>query len=281
MLKLESNLESVISMNNKYLNNFFSKRNLNGWLENKDELPSTEVIAKIKNNYQSLNKNYRNEFFYKNTLFNKILLGKFSLSTSVAFSEITVGKSKADFVVINHNQGIVYEIKTDLDNLDRLVYQLEDYSQVFASVFVVTSEKNFYPVYKVLREAELSAGILVLTERGSLSLRKPLNIDNSRLNHIALFKMLRKHEYESILMDKYGSLPMVKQVEYYKACLHVFKTIEIDESQKLVFSELKKRNVFSNSELLKQIPYEIRWLVYQSNLREEDVKNILQFFEKD
>lgn len=263
-------------MNYKDLNTFFSKRNLNIWFENKNELSIQEVFKEIKRNYHSLNKNYRNEFFYKNTLFNKILLGKYSLSTSVAFSEISVGKSKADFVVINHNQGIVFEIKTDLDNLDRLVYQLDDYYQVFSKVFVVTSEKNYYPVYKELREANSSAGILVLNERESLSLRKPMKINNSRLNHVALFKMLRKHEYESILIRKFGFLPHVKQVEYYKACLQMFRGIQIDESQELVFLQLKRRVTFSNSELLRLIPYEIKWLVYQSNLKEEDFKNVLQ-----
>lgn len=91
-------------------------------------------------------------------------MGKYSLSTTAALSEIVIESSKADLAIINHQKGTVYEIKTDLDNLDRLKYQLENYYNVFSEVYVVTSEKNYYPVYRYIKEFKSSVGIIVLTK---------------------------------------------------------------------------------------------------------------------
>lgn len=41
----------------------------------------------------------------------------------MALTELPIGDSKADFIMIN-GRGVVYEIKTDLDNLNRLNSQL-------------------------------------------------------------------------------------------------------------------------------------------------------------
>lgn len=57
-----------------------------------------QIITKL---YHYLKKQYRNEYYYKNTLLNKILLGSHSLNTTVALSEIPVNKSKADIVLVN------------------------------------------------------------------------------------------------------------------------------------------------------------------------------------
>jgi hypothetical protein len=228
----------------------------------------------IKKNYSILTNGYRNEFFFKNTLFNKLVLGKYSLKTTSAFSEVVVGKSKADFVLINRNKGMVYEIKTDLDNLDRLVYQLDDYSSAFSEVYVVTSEKNYYPVYKVVKESIPSVGIIVLTDNVSLSVRKKAVENDSNLNHEVLFKLLRKKEYEQILLLKFGCLPDVKPVQHFKTSLQWFKTINIKEAQRMVFNQLRKRIDISGDEILKGLPMPIRWLVYTGNFKYEELREI-------
>ncbi|MBU5889902.1 sce7726 family protein, partial [Vibrio cholerae O1] len=77
----------------------------------------------------------RNEYFYKNTLLNKLLLGKHSLNTTTAITEIPINKSKADFILIN-GKAVVYEIKTGLDSFERLESQIEDYFKAFVNVYV-------------------------------------------------------------------------------------------------------------------------------------------------
>ncbi|WP_154663449.1 sce7726 family protein [Neobacillus dielmonensis] len=256
-----------------YLNRFFSKKYLMTALFT-DVFNTEEFNEEIKKNYNILTKDYRNEFFFKSTLFNKLVLGKYSLTTTSAFSEVVVGKSKADFVLINRNKGMVYEIKTDLDNLDRLVYQLGDYSSAFSEVYVVTSEKNYYPVYKVIKESNPSVGIIVLTNDVTLSVRKKAIENYSNLNHEILFKLLRKKEYEQILLLKFECLPDVKPVQYFKTSLQWFKTINIKEAQRLVFNQLRKRIDIEGIEILKGLPMPIRWLVYTSNFKYKELQEI-------
>ena len=57
-----------------------------------------ECISEI---YQHLKKEYQNEYYYKNTLLNKLLLGVHSPRTTTALTEVPVGNSKADFILIN------------------------------------------------------------------------------------------------------------------------------------------------------------------------------------
>ncbi|WP_054650140.1 hypothetical protein [Lacticaseibacillus pantheris] len=47
--------------------------------------------------YALMSKRYRNEYFFKNTLLNKILLGRHSVRTSTAIRELPVGGSILDF----------------------------------------------------------------------------------------------------------------------------------------------------------------------------------------
>lgn len=239
-----------------------------------------KFLKEMLENYYVLNNEYRNEYFYKNTIFNKLVLGRYRLSTTVAFSEINVGKSKADFVLLNKNKGIVFEIKTDLDNLDRLVSQVIDYSNVFSEIYVVTSEQNYYPVYRVLKEANISVGIIVVKKNGALSKRKLALINDNNLNHETLFKLLRKKEYEGIIIEKFKHLPQVKPVEYYKAALNLFKQIEIKEAQKLVFKQLRCRNFLKQDQLIKMVPYEIRWLVYKELSNEEELIQVIKKLEE-
>lgn len=260
-------------MNYIYLSRFFSRKYLADMLSKKT-FGGKQFKEEIENNYNHLMMEYRNEFFFKNTLFNKLVLGKYSLTTTSAFSEMTVGKSKADFVLINHNHGIVYEIKTDLDNLDRLAHQLEDYGNAFVEVYVVTSEKNYYPVYKVLKESNPSVGIIVLTDKVRLSVRKKATKNYSNLNHVVLFKLLRKREYEEILFSKFKRLPEVKPVQHFKTSLQWFKTLDIGEAQVLVMNQLQKRIHIENPELLKGLPMPLRWLVYNGKFKNEELQEL-------
>lgn len=94
-----------------------------------------QLISEI---YAHLNKQQRNEYFYMNTLLNKLLCGIHNVNTTSAFSQVRIGHSIADFVMIN-GEGRVYEIKSDLDNFDRLYDQLRDYYRAFSKVSVLVS----------------------------------------------------------------------------------------------------------------------------------------------
>lgn len=257
-------------MNYYQINKTFTKKNIFNLISS-EEFNLELFNERMEKDYSILSKNYRSEFFYKNTLFNKLIVGKYGVKTTSAVSELMIKTSKADFIILNRNKAIVYEIKTDLDNLDRLVYQLLDYSCAFSELYVVTSEKNYYPVYKVIQKSIPSVGIIVLTDKVSLSVRKQSECYNENLDHEVLFKLLRKKEYESLLYNKYKELPVATPVKYFKECLAWFKKINILEAQSLVFHQLKNRNQFKDINLLKKIPISTRWLIYSGNFTSKDL----------
>lgn len=69
-----------------------------------------------------------------------------------------------------NGKAVVYEIKTALDNFERLEGQLEDYYKAFSRVVVVTAEQHYEELKKRLKDSP--AGIYVLTSKGTLSIKK-------------------------------------------------------------------------------------------------------------
>lgn len=118
------------------------------YVSNDDEITYGEVISKI---YAYMDKEYRNEYFYKNTIFNQLLVQRHDLYNTAALTELPIADSKADFVMIN-GKGVVYEIKTDLDNFQRLQNQINDYYKIFSYVNVVVSKNQLKKVRDVLED---------------------------------------------------------------------------------------------------------------------------------
>jgi len=210
-----------------------------------------------------MSKSYRNEYYYLNTLLNKLLLKRHNINTTTALTQIYIGKSKADFILIN-GKAVVYEIKSELDSFDRLETQIKDYFRAFNHVCVVTSEGNYGKLASILQDTP-AVGICVLTKRNTISstLKKQMIEDNSYLEHRAIFKTLHKNEYENIIKRQFGSLPVTSQVFYYDECLSWFEEIPILEAYVETLKELKKRNRIIQSRF-HEIPYELRSLMYFS-----------------
>lgn len=225
------------------------------------DISKKKNIILLKYLYEYMSKNYRNEYIYQNTLFNKILLGRHSLNTTTALTQIPIGKAKADFIMIN-GKAVVYEIKTELDSFDRLETQIDNYYKGFNSVCVVTCEKNFEKLLKLLKDTKI--GIYVLTNKNTLSLRKKIEEHNEALDHEVIFKYLRKNEFENILMTQFKKLPETTPVFYYTKCLEWIKQIDIVTFYNLGLKELKKRKNINN-ELFKEVPYELKSLIYFYN----------------
>lgn len=240
-----------------------------------DQKNNRELISEI---YCELKNTYRNEYFYKNTLLNKLLLGVHSVNTTTALTEMAIAKSKADFVLIN-GKAVVYEIKTELDNLERLSSQIDDYYKAFDHVAVVTHEKNLPQLQNVLESIDKPVGIYILRRNGKLgTVRKPQRYMDD-LDREIVFKLLRKSEYEEIIAQKYGYLPEVTQFKYYSVCKKMFIQIPLEESYLLVLRILKKRMQLEKEEFVK-IPYELRFLAYFMGLTYDDYQKLDVFLER-
>lgn len=257
--------------NNLILNRFFSKKMIDSLLlKNESEVFNTvikryiqdpdgkqydELISEI---YCILDNEYRNEYYYKNTLLNKLLFKKHNYKKTTVLTELPIGKSKADFTMIN-GKGVVYEIKTELDNLDRLQYQISDYYKAFTEVTIVTYKENIDRLVNILPEY---VGILELTKRGALKIfRNSVRCDAYLDSHV-IFKILRKNEFENIIMEFGYELPDVSQFKYYQECNNLISKFDLNILQTKMLQQLKARNNIEIVELSLKYAYELRSLIY-------------------
>jgi hypothetical protein len=219
-----------------------------------------------------------------NTLLNKLLVGIHSVKTTTALSKVRIGEAIADFVMLN-GEGKIYalEVKSELDNFDRLYNQVRNYYKAFSKVSVLSSINSLERVRrKLVGLGDLgdAVGIYVLSERDTIfskaHSREPEQYDGE-LDHACIFKLLRKREYENAVRSYFGEIPQVTPVFHFRACLEWFKRIPIHEAQKLAFGELKKRNAITTT-AFSQIQPELKSVVYFSNLakRLNDIEYMLE-----
>lgn len=224
-----------------------------------EEATIGEAISEI---YHFMDCEYRNEYFYKNTILNQLLIKKYDLYNTAALTELPIGNSKADFIMIN-GRGVVYEIKTDLDNLLRLENQIKDYYKVFSYVYVVVGNKQLSHVKEFLKDQKV--GIYELTASGKLVCRKKALCNKENLSHEAMFQVLRKAEFETILLKHFHKLPEVNSFQYYRECQNWLERVNIITLQKDVMKCLKARTLMLvENKLEEKVPYELRFYAYFS-----------------
>lgn len=232
-----------------------------------------EAISEI---YHFMDCEYRNEYYYKNTILNQLLIKKHDLYNTAALTELPIGDSKADFIMIN-GRGVVYEIKTDLDNLFRLENQIKDYYKVFSYVYVVVGNKQLSHVKEFLKDQEV--GIYELTSSGKLICRKKAFYNKENLSYEAMFQVLRKAEFESILLKHFHKLPEVNSFQYYRECQKWLKRVNIITLQKDVMKCLKARTLMLvENKLEEKVPYELRFYAYFSKKINSDYQEIDTFW---
>lgn len=243
------------------------------------------IICDGKNNlsiiqeiYSYLSHCYRNEYYYKNTLLNTLLLGRHKPTTTTALTEIPVGTAKADFVLIN-GKAVVYEIKTELDNLDRLEHQINEYYKAFRYVVVVTYPENFETVKRFLTNPYV--GIYVITQKGTISkkqVREPMEYVEL-LDKSTIFPIMRKNEFEQSIKRAGYELPSTTAFKYYRTCNQLFDEIYTNiQAQRQLEIALKSR-IKVNAAMFKTIPYELRFIAYFSNMSQEDYTSATTFLE--
>ncbi|MCT9819287.1 sce7726 family protein [Microbacterium sp. W1N] len=140
--------------------------------------------------YQVLERFRRSEYVFKNSVVSKIVFGRHRPTTASAALEFALGASVADVVVFNGTI-TAYEIKTDFDSFARLPTQLADYAAVAEFTYVVTSANR---VTAALDAVPAHVGVMALTARGFLSVRREATRRPDLLSHRGLFAVLRSAE---------------------------------------------------------------------------------------
>lgn len=215
---------------------------------------------KIQMLYGYLTKYYRNEYFYKNTLINKVLVGIHSVNTTTALTELPINKSKADIVMIN-GKAVVYEIKTELDSLQRINNQINDYYKAFTHVSVIIDKSH---EEKILKEYwDSPVGIYILTDRVTIQTIKEPEQNYKLLDPLVMYKVLRKAERYDIVNKFYNKIPEFNQFEEFDEVFKLFKSIEEKKMYSEFILKLKERSkVKQDKKYFDDIPKEIKSLVY-------------------
>ena len=218
----------------------------------------------LKSVYSEMNKNYRNEYIYKNAIINKLLFGKYSLNTTTLLNEFRIGKSIADTVLIN-GEVKVFEIKTDLDSLSRLDTQLLNYKKAVEKIYIVTNTKHIKGIFE--RYCDSNYGLIELTSRKTLKVHKDATSDKSSFDRSTIFKLLRKEEYQSIVKNEFNFIPDVPNTKIFRECYKKALDINIIKFQKLAFEQIKSRKIDQPQLLINQkTPYELKYICYVLDL---------------
>jgi hypothetical protein len=229
--------------------------------------------------YSEMVHSYRNEYIYKNTIINKLLLKKHRIHNSTLLRELRIGSSVADLVFINGGVS-VYEIKTDLDNLFRLDGQLEDYSKIAEKIFIVTDSK--YVEILNNRYKNQSYGIIELTDNENLKIHKDARIDSSHFDYETIFKLLRKAEYLELISNYFEYIPDVPNTKIFKTCLSMIKNIDVVEFQKNAFKVLRNRKIKHPEYLMNhKTPFELKYACYSLDLTTQQYLKLYEMLNKN
>lgn len=234
-LAMDSNQSAYIRQLKKYSN----------WSRIEPESKPPILQDLIDHSYEILVNHYRNEYVYKSTLLNDFVLNHYSLDDTIILNEFRINDSIADVVLINGTNK-VFEIKTELDNLERLESQVIDYYKVFSEVYLVTHHSVYEKHAPFLQD---TVGILVYTEEGNIEKVKKAQVVETYLDIKTMMATLRKAEYMKLVRLLAGFIPDATPVYMYTECLNVLLQFTPKEVQ-VAYQEILKQRISKEKNLL-------------------------------
>jgi hypothetical protein len=189
--------------------------------------------------YKTLMRTYRCEYVFKNAIARKLLLERHTWGEARLLTEFRVGTRKADVVILN-GTSTVYEIKTGLDNLDRLQEQLTAYRSVFDRIYVVCENAD---VDRLISAAGDGVGILALTPEGEFVEHRVPEHNAARTIPATILGSLRKAEYLEIIRAEGKTIPNVPNGLQWGACLKVAATLDPVSVHARMVEMLRARSV--------------------------------------
>lgn len=117
-------------------------------------------------------------------------------ANDIVIDELRADKSRVDCAVITIDSLIAYEIKSELDNLQRLEGQLLSYQKVFTVLNVATCEKHVAKIEKIIRH---DIGIYCLDNNSKLFEVRHGVKNTDFIESVCVFDSLRRKEQAFIL----------------------------------------------------------------------------------
>lgn len=205
----------------------------------------------------------RPAYVFTNALVEKRLLGLHNLNTATAIREFRTGKSRVDLAIFN-GTSTAYEIKSDWDSLYRLEGQVADYLKVFDEVYVFTSEAN---ADSVIAGLPPEVGVLCLSDRFTISTRKPAIPNQTNFDVGTIFDALRNDEIGMILRRHNFHLPEVPNTKLRSELRKLFLDLTGEEAHRGMVDVIRvTRDQRHYSDLVDQLPQSLRAAVITASL---------------
>lgn len=230
-------------------------------------------LEAIDNCYNYLSENYKNEYIYRNTIFQELVLNNHTFDECIAISEFRVGLSKADLAVFN-GTSTVYEIKTELDTINRLESQVNDYLKFFDMIYIVTHEGFIEHIETKYPDC---IGIYLFGQDRKLTLYKKAESNKGNISNEVMMASLRKNEYSSIVQKEYSHIPEVPNTLFYKECEKLFVGIDKIKAHDYVVKELLSRRVKKKHEnMIHSLPISLKSISISKKYSDKQCDNIMK-----
>lgn len=276
----------MYNINDKNLFKFFSASFLMGMIEGKNidtfkhiiynsnlsclnKLDSVTIIDVLNQCYFQLLAYYKNEYVYKNILIKNITQHIDSKQFSL-ISEMDIGKDSRIDIALFNKTSEAYEIKTDLDTLQRLDKQLHDYTKGFEKIWILTSEKQ---VENISKRTSDKFGIKYINQNNKIELFREAKGGIDSITHAGLFSLLKQKEYMQLLKRHYGHIPNHNTNQGKEAMINMFKDIDIETVNQYTIDIISYRvNLNKLLYLLSELPNSLLSIGLSNQVQKESTK---------
>jgi len=187
--------------------------------------------------YSYLTQHYRCEYVYKNEIANQLLLARHKQNSATLLRELSSDQSIADIVIVNGHT-VAYEIKTELDNFDRLANQATAYRSLYDSLNVVTHARAI-PSLEQRLSPEI--GLMVLDEQMRIHEVRRAAVTPGLFEPEKAMLTLRQSELVKELEKRVGKFPKMGTASVLTYCHNLYLSLSKEEARQVFYAALKSR----------------------------------------
>ena len=187
-----------------------------------------------------------------------------------------VENSKADIVIFN-GTSTVYEIKTELDSLNRLESQLNSYLKCFDKIYIVTTLENIKKLENIIPD---KVGLIEVTKRNALKEYKKAKSNKENIDKEELFRLLRQNEIINIMKKLGNDFSDIPSVFIRTEGKKVFFTLDNITAHDMAVKEIKTRKVKNEQkELIEKAPKSLKFFFLAESLNKKQCKYLGRLLE--
>lgn len=241
------------------------------------QLSNSLTLAELYNlAFRYCLRHQRVEYFYKNAVIEKLVLGRRSMASTAAYVEMRIAEAKLDVLLAGRHLS-AYEIKTDFDELARLPSQLRAYQRACRQVSVLTGERYAASVERLI-PAEV--GLSVLTDRYQIRVLRPAATHDLALCRSDMLALLRRRELLMFLGESGYDVASIPNTKVFQEALSTSSRMNPVAISAYVATKLLARSHHKRS-LVQGLPMSLAASALAQDLTCAQVARLIELFEMD